>query len=136
MQISWPPATGSSPPSRPPWSGWWGCSPPASPRSRIIGCSFRTITGYPCPGCGLTRVADYFSHFNFYGAFKANPLGAMAAAGFAALLIGSVLHFAFKVPWPEVDLNDRDWTRLRNLAIVAFVVNYAFVILQHRLVLL
>ncbi|MBS1149147.1 MAG: hypothetical protein H6Q89_845 [Myxococcaceae bacterium] len=85
------------------------------------GCSFRDITGFPCPGCGLTRVADRFAHFNFYGAFI-----------FAIAVIWSFLHLAFKVPTPEVTLDDRDWTRLRNAALVLFALNYVFVVIQHR----
>jgi hypothetical protein len=96
------------------------------------GCAFREITGFPCPGCGLTRVADRFAHLNFYGAFKANPLGTFAATFFAIAVVWSLLHLVFKVPTPEVTLSDRDWTRLRNFALIAFTLNYAFVIIQHR----
>lgn len=105
------------------------------PVARIIpfwGCAFRDLTGFPCPGCGLTRVADRFAHFNFYGAFKANPVGTLAAAGFAVLVVWSFLHLVFKVPTPDITLSERDWTRLRNVLIVALTLNYAFVIIQHR----
>src|SRR3954468_6835304 len=94
------------------------------------GCAFRTLTGWPCPGCGLTRAADRFAHFNFFGAFKANPMGTVAAAVFALAVAWSLLHLAFKVPTPEVNLSEQDWTRLRNVAIAVFVLNYAFVIVQ------
>jgi hypothetical protein len=82
--------------------------------------------------CGLTRVADRFAHFNFYGAFKANPMGTFAATGFAVLVVWSFLHLAFKVPTPDITLSERDWTRLRNALIVALTLNYVFVIIQHR----
>jgi len=96
------------------------------------GCAFREMTGFPCPGCGLTRVADRFAHFNVYGAFAANPLGTLAAGAFAIAVVWSFLHLVFKAPVPDLELDERDWTRLRNVAIVAFTLNYAFVIIQHR----
>lgn len=96
------------------------------------GCAFRTITGWPCPGCGLTRAADHFAHFNLLGALKANPLGTLAAAGFAVAVVWSALHLLFKLPTPDVNLDNKDWDRLRNVAIVLCVLNYAFVIVQHR----
>ena len=105
------------------------------PVAKIIpfwGCAFRTLTGWPCPGCGLTRAADRFAHFNFIGALKANPLGTLAAAVLAGAVVWSVLHLLFKVRTPELSLTDTDWARLRNVVIVLFVLNYMFVIVQHR----
>ena len=96
------------------------------------GCAFRTLTGWPCPGCGLTRAADRFAHLNILGALQANPLGTCAAAAFAVAVIWSALHLLFKVPTPDVELSNKDWDRLRNAAIVLFILNYAFVIVQHR----
>ena len=97
------------------------------------GCGFRKMTGYPCPGCGLTRAADHFAHLDLHGAFVANPLGMFGAACFLVAAVWTLLHFVFKVPTPRVWLDDLDWKWLRNVAIMAFVINYAFVIVQHRL---
>ena len=98
---------------------WWGCS-------------FRKITNIPCPGCGLTRVADRFSHFDVLGALAANPLGTVAAAGFAACAVASFVHLVFAVPLPELVLSEQGWRRVRWGAVLAFVVNYAFVVFAWR----
>ena len=67
-------------------------------------------------------------------AMKALVLGIVSLFGISGSTCGkSTTEDATKdKPTPEVVLDDRDWTRLRNLAIVLFTLNYAFVIIQHR----
>lgn len=38
-----------------------------------IPCLFRKITGWLCPGCGITTLFLCLSRLDFYGAFRANP---------------------------------------------------------------
>ncbi len=96
------------------------------------GCAFRRITGWPCPGCGLTRVAERVGHFNLTGALVANPLGTLAALAFALAAVWTVLHLVFRLPTPQLSLSDADWTRLRNVALGALAVNYLAVIVMWR----
>lgn len=39
-----------------------------------IPCQFKKITGYYCPGCGITRMIKALFCFDFYQAFRFNPL--------------------------------------------------------------
>ncbi len=39
-----------------------------------IPCVFRLLTGYQCPGCGVTRMLFSILHFQFEDAFHYNPL--------------------------------------------------------------
>lgn len=39
-----------------------------------IPCVFKEITGFYCPGCGITRCLLAFLNLNFYQAFRYNPL--------------------------------------------------------------
>jgi hypothetical protein len=38
-------------------------------------CLFKLMTGYPCPGCGLTHAFCDISHGHFSAAWQANPFG-------------------------------------------------------------
>ncbi|MFO0594634.1 MAG: DUF2752 domain-containing protein [Myxococcaceae bacterium] len=97
------------------------------------GCGFRRVTGIPCPGCGLTRVADRVAHFNVIGALQANPLGTVAALFFAACVVLSVLHLTFKLPVPELVLSTQEWNRARWGVLAAFALNYGWVIFAHTM---
>ncbi|WP_224241732.1 DUF2752 domain-containing protein [Hyalangium gracile] len=105
------------------------------PVARIIpfwGCMLRETTGWPCLGCGLTRVADRVSHFNIVGAWDANPLGTVAALLFAFLTVVAVLHMVFAMPIPQLELTPREWRWVRIGLTVLVAVNYAYVIVKTR----
>jgi hypothetical protein len=40
----------------------------------IILCPFRAMTGYPCPGCGMTRAFSAIAHGEWWRAVRYNPL--------------------------------------------------------------
>lgn len=48
-------------------------------------CTFRNLTGYDCPGCGLTRSVVAFVHGDFGVSLRAHPLGALVFVLFFAL---------------------------------------------------
>lgn len=91
------------------------------------GCVLRRNTGWPCLGCGLTRVADRVSHGNLAGAWDANPLGTIFALLFVVAGVATVLHLAFRVPIPEVELSPRERLFLRVTLVVAVAGNWAFI---------
>ncbi len=96
------------------------------------GCVLRQRTGWPCLGCGLTRVADRVAHLNLAGAWDANPLGTVAALTFAALACYALLHLAFKLPVPDVQLSSREAWVLRAALVLAVVVNWAFLVAKAK----
>ena len=96
------------------------------------GCTFRAVTGWPCLGCGLTRAADRASHLDLAGAWDANPLGAIAAVGFMAAIVLSMVHLAFGVPVPAVQLTAREKAIGRIALVVAVVVNWSWVAVKTR----
>ncbi len=105
------------------------------PVARIIpfwGCALRETTGWPCLGCGLTRVADRVAHLNIAGAWDVNPLGTVAALFFAFMVVVTVLHLVFAMPVPQAQLSPREWHWVRIAAAVLVAVNYAWVIVKTK----
>ncbi len=55
-----------------------------------IPCIFHALTGLYCPGCGITRMFFSILEFDFYQAFRYNPLVFI-------LLIGFIICKLFKI---------------------------------------
>jgi hypothetical protein len=60
-------------------------------------CAFRALTGYDCPGCGLTRSFTYMGHLDPVAAFGMHAAGPLLWTAVAA-----------QVPWRIVRLLRRD----------------------------
>ena len=105
------------------------------PVARLVpfwGCALRETTGWPCLGCGLTRVADRVAHFNFAGAWDANPLGTVAALFFALMVVVMVLHLVFAMPIPELHLSPTEWHWARIATATVVLLNYAWVVVKAK----
>lgn len=48
---------------------------PAGGIPALLPCPFKLLTGWPCPGCGLTHAVCDISHGAFAAAWAANPFG-------------------------------------------------------------
>jgi len=55
-------------------------------------CAFRTITGKPCPACGLTHSFCAISHGELEAAWHYNPFGFVFYAVALLILFSPVLH--------------------------------------------
>ncbi len=65
-------------------------------------CPFRSLTGFTCPGCGVTRALHQILHGHFYNAFTLNPLFLLAVPFLLfALLRYSVIVMRGGVPRPN-----------------------------------
>lgn len=60
-------------------------------------CAFYTMTGLPCPGCGITRSVVCCCHLRFVEGFTYHPLGPIVTAW----LLLAVLQRFFPVSWRE-----------------------------------
>jgi hypothetical protein len=89
-------------------------------------CTFRALTGIPCPTCGTTRTALALMDLDLGTAFALNPLAAAAgvlfvAGGFAALL-WTVAR------WPVVIVEGRVQRWLAAALVGAVLVNWLYLI--------
>lgn len=50
-------------------------------------CLLKETTGYPCPGCGVTRSVEHLFHFKWIESIKSNPNGILL-----------VLFFVIQIP--------------------------------------
>jgi hypothetical protein len=97
------------------------------------GCALRETTGWPCPACGLTRVAEHVSFGRVVEAWAINPLATVAAVAFAVLALAAVLHLGLGIPVPDVSLTPTEATRVRRVTVLALVGNYAYMIAKAKL---
>lgn len=65
-------------------------------------CAFRRVTGWPCPGCGLTRSFVFLAHGQLGDAFRMNVFGPVA--------FGWVLA---QIPWRTL----RIWRATRGTSV-------------------
>jgi hypothetical protein len=96
-------------------------------------CALRKNTGWPCPGCGLTRAAEGVALGNFGAAWDANPFGTIAAILFGLAAVLAFLHLAFKLPVPKVSLTPRESSVLRWSIAAAALSSYAYVVAVAKL---
>jgi hypothetical protein len=65
----------------------------------IILCPFRALTGYPCPGCGMTRAFSSIAHGELWRAVRYNPLSPLLFLALIAVWAGAA---ATILNWPRV----------------------------------
>ncbi|MFN0063299.1 MAG: DUF2752 domain-containing protein [Myxococcaceae bacterium] len=96
------------------------------------GCPLRAHTGWPCPGCGLTRATEAVTHFDLVRAFSVHPLGASVAIFCAAVTAFVVLRRIFRWPEPYASFSSAQMRWFQWGVGAAFALNYAFVLLSTR----
>jgi hypothetical protein len=104
----------------------------ATPGIQLPRCGLKTLTGLPCPTCGVTRTIIALSRGDLSHALFMNPLAAIACgAGLLYLLYaGAVLALALPRLRPAVTSTDA--RRLRLVAWSALAVNWIWLIATGR----
>lgn len=96
-------------------------APDALPRLGL--CTFHTLTGLPCPGCGLTRSFCAISHGMFGAAWAYNPFGLVLYAAAVAFVLRPFAFWSWPVygRWEERLVRSR-WFSAAPLVLVAALI--------------
>lgn len=70
--------------------------PPSIIEHSPVICPFRLVTGYRCPGCGMTHSFIYFFHGKIAESIASNILSVIVIPFFLYVAIKQILHFARK----------------------------------------
>lgn len=92
-------------------------------------CAFRALTGLPCPTCGTTRAALAVLRADLGAAWAVNPLATVALLGFLGGGLLAPLWVAGGGPLPV--LGATGWRRLAGCALLAALLNWAFLLASH-----
>ena len=83
-------------------------------------CPFFYITGFKCPGCGLTTSFSCLMHLQWINAFRAHPLGPLIFLLLALLSVFSLLEFT-NYPTPLRKLLEGHYSGLVQTSVGAYV---------------
>jgi hypothetical protein len=95
-------------------------------------CMFKSITGYPCPTCGMTRSIEAFAEFHFWQSFLMNPLFFLAGIGIGMYSFYSTGIYCFKFPKFKIIWTKKRTNITRLLAVILIVLNWGYLIIMHR----
>jgi hypothetical protein len=90
-------------------------------------CTFRNLTGIPCPTCGTTRIARALLDLDLGSALALNPLATVAGAAF---IVGGGLALVWVLLRGSTPTWDLRWSRRWTWAIVGVIlINWIYLIL-------
>jgi len=101
-------------------------------RETLPRCRFLTWTGMPCPACGSTRVVEFLAHGRPGEALVANPLAAAAVSVLAILAAAALAAYVLGRQLPAVRLSAHEKIAARLTAVLAFILNWTYLIIRVR----
>ena len=104
----------------------------ATPGIQLPRCAFKTITGLPCPTCGLTRTIIALSRGDVGRAVFMNPLAAIVCAAGLLYLLYAAAVLALRLPRFRPTVSAVGARRLRIGAVVLIATNWVWLIASGR----
>jgi hypothetical protein len=103
-----------------------------TPGIQLPRCAFKTITGLPCPTCGLTRTIIALSRGDVDRALFLNPLAAIACGVAALYLLYAAAVLALRLPRFRPTVSAIGARRLRIATVAALAANWIWLIATGR----
>lgn len=88
---------------------------------KIINCPIKFLTGFPCPGCGMTRAGFALLRFDFAQAFKYNPLI------FIFPIIVWIIVFNERPLISKIYKSNMFWIAILVIVVVTYILRLIFV---------
>jgi hypothetical protein len=107
-------------------------APLASTLNYAYRCPFKTLTGHPCPTCGMTRMFAALGNFDLRLALSCNPLFfLLALTPFVWLLVELLVPSAMLNPLDRRFLALIRSRGFRWLGLLTFLLNWLYLIVHH-----
>ncbi|MBL7996375.1 DUF2752 domain-containing protein [bacterium] len=91
-------------------------------------CGFLTVTGYPCPSCGLTTSFSYLARGHGIKSLQTQPFGAVLFITLLAIGIIAVVGLVKRIPVSNF-IESIVFERIQVLLLVLFLVSWIYKII-------
>jgi len=101
---------------------------PSDKENLYVSCTFKTLTGLDCPGCGGQRSVYHLLHFEFGKALKFNAFFVLLIPYLVFLIYYEIRKIYFNIPKPQNFLtsNKMIWIFLIALLVFGILRNLPF----------
>lgn len=104
----------------------------ATPGIQLPRCVLKTLTGLPCPTCGVTRMVIALSRGQITQGVFLNPLAALAAGAALIYLVYAAAVLVFRLPRLRPIVTPAGARAIRVASVAALAVNWAWLIATGR----
>ena len=104
----------------------------ATPGIELPRCVFKTVTGLPCPSCGVTRAVIALSRGQLAHGLFMNPLAAIACGAALVYLAYAAAVLAFRLPRFRPVLSPAGARVVRIATVAVIGVNWIWLIATGR----
>ncbi len=96
--------------------------------SLMPSCTFKMLTGIPCPTCGATRSVVALARGEVTASFMMNPLTALCLLTGILIFLYSLATIAFDLPKINMLLSSKDVIALKATVIILILAQWIYLI--------